>query len=265
MSVLVYNAVHCIVFIVRFTSCHLLYQSLHSIILCCKCSLMIQSCIYSRPAMQLLMGLCVGLALGLIIVPFVEEMQCTVDRTAVTANLNVDSSTKSAVINKGSMKPRLRPRFASTELGIKEKVLFVVTTSLKSLDTRSVAVNKTMSPHPSKVLFFVTATSRSFYAPSQLPLVTFVNERIVANQTLLRALHYVTERYGTAYDWFFFSPDSVYVNSAKIMDFLDHISVAGFNLIGKPVKSAYPGVMSCDSSAGILMSSVSSGILFEKK
>jgi len=202
------------------------------------------------------MGLCVGLALGLVVMPFVEEMQCTVEQPAVTANLDVDRSIKSAT-NKGSSKPRLRPRFASTELGIKEKILFVVTTSMDSLDSRAVAVNKTMSPHLSKVLFFVTATSQSFNIPPQLPLVTFINERIVASQTLLRALHYIDERYGTVYDWFFFAPDSVYVNSAKIMQFLDHISVAGYNLIGKPIKSAYPGVMSCDSAAGILMSSVS--------
>jgi len=217
---------------------------------------MIQSCIYSRPAMQLLMGLCIALALGLIIVPFVEDMQCTDEQTAVTADPDVESSTRSAV-NKGSVKPRTRPRFASAELGIKEKILFVVTSSVDSLNTRAVAINKTMSPHPSKVLFFVTAMSESFNVPSQLPLITFINERIVANRTLLRALHYVTERYGTTYNWFFFSPDSVYVNSAKIVHFLDHISVAGYNLIGNPVKSAYHGIMTCDSSAGILMSSVS--------
>ena len=206
--------------------------------------------------MQLLMGLCVGLAFSLVMVPFVEEMQCTVDQTIVTRSPQMDFSTKSAV-KKGNVKPRLRPRFASTELGVKEKIVFVVTTHVDSLATRAVAVNKTMSPHPSKVLFCVTAKSHSFYVPAQLPLVTFINERIVTNQTLLQALHYVSERYGTVYDWFFFSPDSAYVNSAKIMQFLDHISVAGYNLIGKPVKSAYPGVMSCDSSAGILMSSVS--------
>lgn len=219
--------------------------------------LMIQSCIYSRPAMQLLMGLCIALALGLVVVPFVEDMQCADDAdTAVTASPVVQTSTKSAV-NKGSVKPRSRPRFASTELGIREKILFVVTTSVDSLNTRAVAVNKTVSPHPSKVLFFVTATSQSFNIPPQLPLVTFISERVVANQTLLQALHYVMERYGTVYDWFLFSPDSVYVNSAKIMHFLDHISVAGYNLIGKPVKSAYSDTVTCDSSAGILMSSVS--------
>jgi len=206
--------------------------------------------------MQLLMGLCIGLALGLVIVPFVEEMQCTEEQTAAIANPSLESSTKSAV-KKSNAKPRVRPRFAGTELGIKEKVLFVVTTSVQSLDTRAVAVNKTMSPHPSKVLFCVTATSQSFDVPPQLPLVTFINDRTDANLTLLRALHYVTERYGTVYDWFFFSPDSVYVNSAKVMDFLDHISVAGYHLIGKPLKSAYPGVMTCDYSAGVLMSSVS--------
>jgi len=206
--------------------------------------------------MQLLMGVCVGLALGLIVIPFVEEMQCTVEQPVVTTYPDVDRSTKSAV-KKASAKPRLRPRFASTELGIKEKVLFAITTNVDSLDTRAVAVNKTMSPHPSKVLFFITATSQSFYIPPQLPLVTFINERIVANVTLLRALHYVAERYGTVFDWFFFVPDSVYTNSAKIMHLLNHISVADYNLIGKPVKSAYQGVMSCDPSAGILMSSVS--------
>jgi len=206
--------------------------------------------------MQLLMGLCIALALGLIVVPFVEDMQCTDEHADVTAGPGVETFTKSAV-KKGSVKPRTRPRFASSELGIKEKILFVITTSVHSLNNRAVAVNKTMSPHPSKVLFFVTAKSQLFNVPPHLPLVTFINERIIAKQTLLRALHYVTERYGTVYDWFFFSPDTVYVNSAKIMHFLDHISVAGYNLIGKPVKSAYPGIMTCDSNAGILMSSVS--------
>jgi len=202
------------------------------------------------------MGLCVGLALSLTIVPFVEELQCAEEQETVAKDLDLDSSTKSFV-TQGAVKPRLRPRFASTELAVKEKVLFVVMTSIDSLDSRAVAINKTMSPHPSKVLFFVTAPSQSFSVPPQLPLVTFINERIVANQTLLRALHYVTERYDTVYSWFFFSPDNVYVNSAKIMHLLDHISVAGYDLIGKPTKSAYPDVMACDSSAGILMSSVS--------
>lgn len=202
------------------------------------------------------MGLCVGLVLSLIVVPYVEELQCTEQPETITKDVDVDSSTKSSV-SKVAVKPRLRPRFASTELAIKEKVLFVVTTNVNSLESRAVAVNKTMSPHLSKVLFFITAPSQSFSVPPQLPLVTFVNERIIANQTLLQAVHYVTERYGTVYNWFFFSTDHVYVNSAKVAYFLDHISVASYNLIGKPVKSAYPGVMTCDSSAGILMSSVS--------
>jgi len=206
--------------------------------------------------MQLIMGLCIGLAFTLMIVPFVEELQCTYEQTDIVANLNDDSSTKSTQI-KENARPRSRPRFVSTELGIREKVLFVLTTNVDSLGSRAVAVNKTLSPHPSKVLFFVTAVSQSFTIPAQLPLVTFINERIVANQTLLRSLYYVAEQYGTVYNWFFFAPDNVYVNSEKIMHFLDHISVAGYNLIGKPVKSEYPDVLTCDSSAGILMSAVS--------
>jgi len=217
---------------------------------------MTHSYVYSRPAMQLLMGLCAGLALCLIVVPFVEEMQCSEELDGVTAHLEMESSTKSAA-NKASVKPRLRPRFASTELGIKEKVLFFVTTSTNTSHSRAAAVNKTMSPHLSKLLFFVTATSHSFSGPAQLPLVTFINEQTDASLTLLRALKYVSERYGSVYSWFFCSPDNVFVNSAKVVDFLDHISVAGYNLIGKPVQSSFSGTMTCDSSSGILMSSVS--------
>ena len=57
--------------------------------------------------------------------------------------------------NGGKTKKILRPRYASTELGIKEKLFIGVLTSRDTIDSLGVAVNKTLTHYVPKLVFFM--------------------------------------------------------------------------------------------------------------
>jgi len=216
----------------------------------------------SRPAIELLLGLCVGLSISIIFSPFIDDLCNNVGLHSPIDEFESDSKLEGAsavVVNNNQVKLRpTRPRFASTELGIREKIFFAILTTSKTLENRAMAINTTINSHTLKIAFFlIDAKVHSNSVQSQLPLVAFADDSSAPDALWFHTFRYVGERYSNTFDWFFFVPDSIYISTSNIVDFVDRISVAGSHLIGKPLPELINGASTCDTKNGVLMSNVS--------
>lgn len=119
----------------------------------------------------------------------------------------------------------VRPRYISTELGIREKLFVAVLTSPESLDTLAVAMNKSVAHHVTKMVFF-TGKKSSPYPGSGMSIVGF--SLLSAEQHLLPLfiLKYLGEHYASAFDYYMFVSDKTYLRGEKIFDMVSEISIS---------------------------------------
>ena len=157
-----------------------------------------------------------------------------------------------AVLNNDLKKQRIiRPRFLSSELGLKEKMVIGVLTSTNTLETFGTAINKTMFiPNvKSRIMFFMNGIVKE--PSNKMHLVMF--SQVENHMTPFFMLKYLADNYLQSHNWFYIFPDTTFVNREKLEELVDQISV-GENIIigsnhGKDSKM-------CDFDAGILMSQV---------
>jgi len=79
-------------------------------------------------------------------------------------------------------KPVVRPRFYSTELGIKEKLLVAVMTNSSVLRDFGKPLNKTLNHHVDKLLFFADLSSGGTLPETGLPVVSFSDKKFKSYQ-----------------------------------------------------------------------------------
>lgn len=225
----------------------------------------------SKPIVHLLMGLCLGIALSLVVAPFFED-QCVMvfsldghendgldrinnDDDDFEPEIKTLPPTKDDEDEKQEQRTKqsriVRPRFLSTELGIKEKLFISVFTDVQSIETRGVAVNKTMNHLVQKLTFFMNGRY-SGHLPG-LPIVSFTNNR--SHMVPFHTIRYIADHYINSFDWFYFFPDSTYIRGERLMDFVQHVSVAQNLMIGKPSNGwENDDTLPCDLDAGVLLS-----------
>ena len=234
--------------------------------------------LFSSSTMPIIIGLCLGVALSLIIAPFLEE-NCgneavrseskhiirgrktnAVDEEQSFDYGNEDAFTpilrKSEIakedsgISKQHNKKLLRARYASTELGIREKILVSVVTSPDTIDSLGVSINRTMAHYVTKTMFFMA--SRPAVLPNEMSVVSFASSD---NMKIYHMLKYINNHYAQNYDYFFFMPDNTYVRGQQLMDIVLRTSVAQSVHLGVPYvdgqKQEY-----CSLKSGILLSNV---------
>ena len=231
--------------------------------------------------MPILIGICLGITLSLVFAPFSDEETCaleSIERAKKNEKLEEEKSqasrkTKAFVDDKFDYgnndiyEPRIkkidfsklpktpterniiRPRYASTELGVKEKLFVGVMTSRDTIDSLGVAVNKTLTHYVPKAVFFMD--NRGPTLPGGMSVVSFTDEK--PNLKPFHMLKYIGDHYLNAYDWYLFLPDSTYVRGEKVLDMVSQISISMELHMGKP-KAEDPN--RCDLSAGIILSRV---------
>lgn len=147
----------------------------------------------------------------------------------------------------------VRPRYYSSELGIKDKLFIGILTSEKTVSTLAVALNKTTSHLVNKLMFFMDAAGaeKANVINLKLPgIVGFVDARDVLKP--FHMLKYLTDNFLEEYDFFFLSRDSSYVNAKFLMDIVKKISVSvDVHMGGVQMEdsSAY-----CSLDGGVLLS-----------
>ncbi|KAK9505367.1 hypothetical protein O3M35_009447 [Rhynocoris fuscipes] len=121
----------------------------------------------------------------------------------------------------------VRPRYYSTELGIKERLFMGVLTSESTVRSHAVAINKTSSHLVDKIMFFMDAggAEKANVITLKLPgIVGFVDA-----QPHLKPFHmlkYLTDNFLEEYDFFFISKDSTYINADILSSLVKAISVS---------------------------------------
>uniref|UniRef100_A0A224XL69 Hexosyltransferase n=1 Tax=Panstrongylus lignarius TaxID=156445 RepID=A0A224XL69_9HEMI len=121
----------------------------------------------------------------------------------------------------------VRPRYYSTELGIRERLFMGVLTNEHTVRSLAVAINKTSSHLVDKLMFFMDAggAEKANVITLKLPgIVGFVDA-----QPHLKPFHmlkYLTDNFLEEYDFFFLTKDSTYIDGEVLSSLVKSISVS---------------------------------------
>ncbi|XP_036425731.1 LOW QUALITY PROTEIN: chondroitin sulfate synthase 2 [Colossoma macropomum] len=131
----------------------------------------------------------------------------------------------------GPPKKVFRAKYASTELGIRERLFVAVMTSKNTMNTLAVAANRTLNHHLEGRLIFFTGT-RNRKIPHGMFVVAHGDERPVLN--MFQTVHYLLEHHITEYDWFYLVQDDTYTQPDRLKTLVDHLSMDHQLYMGRP-------------------------------
>ncbi|XP_064647695.1 chondroitin sulfate glucuronyltransferase-like [Lineus longissimus] len=239
----------------------------------------------------LLIGLCIGVALNLTFLPFIEE-DCEnpipesesehlhlvlqqgsrktnaldSDHDALPGDGGMSNQNKYVIPVKQnepespkedadkssnfSWKKLRRPRYAATELGIREKLFISFLTSGKTVSSLAVAINRTLPLlNNAKTGFFMGQKEEGKTLPDGMSLVSFSTLEVDQN-LLFRTIKFLAEHYGNSYDWFAFFLDSTYLRGERLLDFVSDLSIARDLFLGENED----GGDHCSAGGGFILS-----------
>ena len=149
-----------------------------------------------------------------------------------------------------------RPKFAATELGIRQKLFVAVLSSRDTLNTLAVAVNRTLAHYVTKTVYFIDQKSAN--VPTGMVIVNFADGY---NHLLpVNVFKYVIKKYGRGYDYYLFITDRAYVRAERVHELVSHISVSRHVHMGAP-KGVEAGKPYCTLEGGIILSQVISAVI----
>ncbi|KAF9407525.1 hypothetical protein HW555_012481, partial [Spodoptera exigua] len=141
-----------------------------------------------------------------------------------------------------------RPRYYSTELGMRGSLLTGVLSSEEALKSQIAALNRTTASLQPALKFFITASAVSS-VPGMANVVGFTDTREMLKP--FHALKYLADNYLEEYDFFFLVSDTSYVNAQRLTELVSQLSVSEDIYMGTIAEddSHY-----CSLEAGILLS-----------
>lgn len=206
-----------------------------------------------------MLGIIIGMFLNLSITDF----ECTnylLEHRRVDFNYStIKTVWVTNVTRKSTKKPTqlIRPRYYSTELGIKEKLFIGVLTSEEKITSLAVHVNKTVNHLVDKVKFFITAQHKIKRKFNYSGLVGFTDTR--NRYRPFQIIKYIGDNYLQDYDYYFLMNDYDYLNARKLKETVEGISVSMNVYMGNPVH----GSSYCNLDSGILLSNSVLGAMME--
>lgn len=192
------------------------------------------------------------------------------DLTKILSLSNEDFEPRLNLINKPmaakkAVKNIIRPRFFTSELGIREKLFVGVLTTQENINTLATANNRTIAHLANKIKFFINAADNVKANFNLKNIVGFTDAR--DNLKPFHILKYIADNYLDDYDFFLLTTDTTYVNVKRLLEKLYHISISFDAYIGH-VRNEFDAVDSdernrmieidknyCDLDAGIILSS----------
>ncbi|XP_063707843.1 chondroitin sulfate glucuronyltransferase [Culicoides brevitarsis] len=211
----------------------------------------------------------IGVVLGLLVTFKIQDVQDASSKATCTSitleNADFNNEFEPQVNLAGkpmqakkTAKNIVRPRYYSSELGIREKVFVAVLTKVDTINTVSPAFNKTTAHLVNRIKFFINADSVNVNIKMK-NIVGFTDTR--DNLRTYHVLKYIADNYITDYDYFFLVPDTSYVNARSLVEKLEKISVSSDIYMGtveSPGSSSYEDGAEasryCDINAGIVLS-----------
>jgi len=223
---------------------------------------MVDRLIACRSFTPILIGICVGISISLIVTNAGNDSGCTekssvffgdifdkshsieslfTDDNKVAQDENTeDLSDYDPRINlagkphsaKKEPQTLIRPRYLSTELGIKEKNFVAVLSSIKQIPTLGLAINETLAHHVNRLAFFVEVVGNDKLDVKTLPIVGFKDSQ--QGLLTLHTLKYLADKLAVGYSYFFLIKDTTYVDGRKLDNLTKHISITENVYMGLP-------------------------------
>lgn len=212
---------------------------------------------YCWTNVYLIIGISMGLSLSMMLIPVdidnsngntgylmhYSHYQDNLDEYEPKININ----SKPLQAQKVS-KALVRPRYYSTELGIREKLFIGVITSQQYLYSRDIAINKTVAHVADKIRYFISIPEGTKPNVTLPGIVGFTDTRSILKP--FHTMKYIIDNYLENYDYYFLIKDVSYINVKKLLKFVTKISVSQNVHVGVPGDT--PTYCSLDS--GILLS-----------
>ncbi|XP_046984721.1 chondroitin sulfate synthase 2 [Schistocerca americana] len=222
---------------------------------------------HCRQNIYFIIGLTVGVSVSLILSPVLEN-ECD---SSISAGYFTDRLTggwqSASDMETDEYKPRInlagkpqkaqktpqtlvRPRYYSTELGIREKLFIAVLTSQSTIFSNAVSVNRTVAHLVDKIMYFIDALGPQKLNITMPGIVGFTDTRRILKP--FHMLKYITDNHLEDYDYFFLMRDSTYLKARKLRDTVQSISVSEDVHAGSGKNDEHTAFCSLD--AGLLLS-----------
>ena len=219
--------------------------------------------VHGRQSTSIIIGLCVGIALSLILTPYLEE-DCSGGlsqkllngvrvgnlRDLRSSGPAVEEDYEPRIILKNyskeelakSSKPEklLRPRYYATELGIREKLLVAVISGKDTVNSYGISLNRTLSHYVDKLIFFIDGIGTKKLGLN-IPIVGFKDEKPLIK--VFRILSYLNENYLNEFDYFFLVTDRTYVHGRRLVKMVQRLSISQAVHMGHLLD--HPGALYC--------------------
>ncbi|XP_046388565.1 chondroitin sulfate synthase 2 [Ischnura elegans] len=224
---------------------------------------------YCRQNTIFFVGLCVGISVSLIFTPFMEDecffsvknpkgvysehvakrrsLSSDVDKDDFEPQINFAGKPKKALKTPQTL---VRPRYYSTELGIREKLFVGVLTSKNNIYAYGVPINKTVAHIVDKIMFFTDAPGPVKLNVSMPGILGFADTRAILKP--FHALKYVMDNLLDEFDYFYFVNDKAYIKARKLYETVGRISVSKDVHMGSPRPGGHSAYCSLDG--GLLLS-----------
>lgn len=168
---------------------------------------------------------------------------------------------------KKTAKNIIRPRYYSSELGIREKLFVGVLTHQHRINTLAAAFNRTTAHHVDRIKYFINAADNVRTNFKLKNIVGFTDAR--DHLKPFHILKYIADNYLDDYDFFLLATDTTYVNARRLLTSLNHISISfdvyigrkrdanGDDIVDSDERSRMMDIERdyCDLTAGIILSS----------
>ncbi|XP_048514629.1 chondroitin sulfate glucuronyltransferase isoform X2 [Athalia rosae] len=188
---------------------------------------------YCRSNVYLIIGVCFGLCISSFFtsmnvsecieandeLPFPSDIPKFDD--AYEPKINLEGKPLRA---KKTPKDFMRPRYYSTELGIRDKLFVGVLTSREYLHSRGIAQNKTIAHLVDKIRYFISIPEGTKPNVSLPGIVGFTDTRSILKP--FHVLKYITDNYLEEYDYYFLIKDMTYVDIRKLLKLVNNISIS---------------------------------------
>lgn len=181
--------------------------------------------------LYLFLGILLGLYLSSILAPqdtnCIEEGILQNESAQEIMNASVNNLAPKILKKKpqGEKKSKLiRPRYYSTELGIREKLFLGIFTSEEKINTQAIHINETIGHLVDRIKYFITAQYKLKTKFNLTGLVGFTDGR--ERFRPFQVVKYVGDTFGQDYDYYFFANDHTFINAYKLKDVVNKISVS---------------------------------------
>lgn len=234
----------------------------------------IASC--GRVLIPVLVGICIGVALSFMILPYIEEIGCELKMPASSIHQTFYSAGHQGVnmnsFRKSEYEPRvigskqsesqmvkrpMRYKFAQQEIDMKDAVFIAYLTSTQQIALRSAALNRTLfgdmhEKASATIKFFHTQENTHSQTSHKVPGI--VDFHLLQPSALpLLTVKYLANPSRTKYKYYAIVPDTVYIIPHAITQLLELLADDDDMYIGFPKT---PHDFECDLTFGFILSQV---------